>query len=89
MLNFEGAKKKALEEINKNYKIQGNKIVIRDEYTITNNHGWIFSYQSKLALEGSFEHRLIGNFPLFVSKEYGSLHYIPHGTTVEDIIKTL
>lgn len=89
MLSFEDAKDKALEEINKNYKIQGDQIIIRDEYTLTNDYGWIFSYQSKLALEGSFKHRLVGNLPLFVSKENGSLYYIPHGTTIEDIIKNL
>lgn len=89
MIDLEIAKKKVIEELNKKYKVEGDQIVVIDEYIITNDYGWAFSYQSQLALEGSFRHNLVGNFPIFVSKTDGSIHYIPRGMSIEKLVEEL
>jgi hypothetical protein len=89
MIDINIAKEKALEYINSKYAVSGDKLVIRDEYSSENNYGWVFSYQSQLALKGSFRHRLAGNRPVFVSKQDGSICYLPNGFTVDKFVEAL
>ena len=67
MINIEHAKEIAEEYVNKDYCIEGDKLVVIDEETIEKEYGWIFFFDSLRHLETRDDSYLIaGNAPIIV-----------------------
>jgi hypothetical protein len=76
------AKLIAFECVNEKYSVEGDELIVLDEYTIEKSYGWVFFYQSKRYLETqSISHRVGGNGPILVTKlgevyQFGTLHSV-------------
>lgn len=63
-------------------------LMIIDSETIEFNFGWVFFYTSKMYLEtGNNIYAIVGNAPIIVDKEDGSLHITGTAAPVEEYIK--
>jgi len=77
MIDIETAKKIAEDYVNKDYHLEGDRLIIVDEETIEKEYGWIFFYDSLRYLESGDDSYLIaGNAPLIVEKDDGSVHVL-------------
>jgi hypothetical protein len=74
MVNQQDARKLVLTQINEEYNIPGDELVIRDEKTIEKSYGWIFFYNSKRYLQTQEIHYLvIGNGPIIFERDSGNI----------------
>ncbi len=69
MIDKKTAEKIVTEYLNHCYPVQGDKLVILDEYTIETAYGWVFFFNSQRYLEtNDFHYMVAGNGPLLVKK---------------------
>ena len=74
MIDKDTARSIALAEINK--PSQPIECVILDQHTMEENFGWVFFYQSRRCAEtGDEMEMLVGNAPLIVNRQDGSVYY--------------
>ncbi len=89
MLNLESAKKKVVAYLDSQYKVKDEPLVmIREDFIVTKDYGWIFSYESKRFLEtGELRYRLVGNYPLLIFKDSGEIYPVDTIDDLEKIVK--
>jgi hypothetical protein len=74
-MNHDNAKLLAIEHLNKTDIRYAAELLIVDESTIETADSWIFFYESRKWIEeGDRTARLLGNLPIEVSKNDGSIH---------------
>ncbi|MDX2241943.1 MAG: YrhB domain-containing protein [Leptolyngbyaceae cyanobacterium bins.302] len=87
MINKEEARLLALEQISKNWDVNGGHPVLLDEATIERNFGWVFFYDSSKHIEtGELRDAIAGNAPIIVNKYDGSIHVTGTHKSVFDFI---
>jgi hypothetical protein len=87
MITLDEARDIANEYVSKLESEAGKSLRIVDEQTIEKSFGWVFFYNSKDYLEtGDFRSMLVGNAPLIVDKNDGSLHETGTAKPVSDYI---
>ena len=65
------------------------ELMVRENRIIRNDHGWIFSYDSKKAiLEQNRRYSIAGNYPIFIFEESARMYTIYPGVNLEEIIDT-
>lgn len=92
MINFFDAIKVANECLEKTFGLseQKDSIQIMEDKTICHDSGWVFFYNSKKFIETkNFDFMLVGNRPLFVSKDDGALQFIRADIDIVDAIRDL
>jgi hypothetical protein len=88
MIDKETARKLAYKYLNSTNPHVKDEIIIRDEYTIEKEYGWIFRYNTKTYIEtGDYGKSLIGGGPLIVEKSDGSLEMLGSAYSPEDQIR--
>jgi hypothetical protein len=70
---------------------QGNpdvEFVIVDDRTLEYDFGWVFFWNSRQFVEtGDIRHALLGNAPLIVDKDDGTLHVTGTGRPTEEYVR--
>jgi hypothetical protein len=70
---------------------QGNpdvELAIMDDATLERDFGWVFFWSSREFVEtGDIQYGLLGNAPLIVDKEDGTLHVTGTGRPTEEYIR--
>ena len=88
MIDFETAKKIALEEINRRYTGAFGPLVLLEADTIEKPYGWIFFYVTqKYSETQEFQYALAGNGPLIVERLGGAVHRLGTGRSVEEYVR--
>ena len=88
MLDLESAKKKVLAYLDSRYKIKNDALVIREDFIVSKDYGWIFSYESKRFLEtGEFRYRRVSNYPLLIFKNSGKIYPVNTTDDLEKLVK--
>jgi hypothetical protein len=88
MLNLESAKKEIQDHLNLKYETENDALVIREDYIVHKEYGWIFSYESKKYLEtGEIRYRRVGNFPLLIFKDSGKIYSVDSVKHLEKIVQ--
>jgi hypothetical protein len=88
MLSLESAKKKVQDYLNLKYETKNDALVIREDYIVHKEYGWIFSYESKKYLETKeIRYRRVGNFPLLILKDSGKIYPVDNVEYLEKIVK--
>ena len=63
------------------------ELMIMKDRIIKNEHGWVFSYDSKKAiLEQNRRYSIAGNYPIFIFEESARMYTIYPGVNLEEII---
>ena len=63
------------------------ELMVREDRIIRNEHGWVFSYDSKKAiLEQNRRYSVAGNYPIFIFEESARMYTIYPGVNLEEII---
>ncbi|WP_426753905.1 hypothetical protein [Myxococcus sp. Y35] len=75
--NLEHARRLALEEANRGWKDLEDPIVINDAVSYATRYGWVFFYNLRSVIEGRKPLGLLGNGPIAVLRDDGSVHRIP------------
>jgi hypothetical protein len=77
MINIEQAKKIAEEYVNKDYYVEGDRLIVVNEETIEKEYGWVFFFDSLKHLEtGDDSYLVAGNAPVVVEKNDGGIHVL-------------
>ena len=62
--------------------------IITGIFPIERDLGWLFLYNTRAFAETfDYDYELIGNSPIIVDKDDGSLHYTGTGRSIEEYIK--
>lgn len=86
-LTIEQARELAEQFANANYSVEGDRIVVLDEFTQTKTYGWIFSLQSKRYVDtNNFSYMLVGLGPTIVMND-GSIHQFGTAVQPEEAIR--
>jgi hypothetical protein len=86
MLTKTDALKLVLKELHRKFSSEIPVVVI-DEYTIEKPYGWVFFYNSRKFLEtDAFQDCLLGNGPIIINKNSGTIEFHGSGTPLEEII---
>ena len=81
------AKKLVEQELNKLSESPGS-LVVQEELTLCEDFGWVFFYNSQKYIEtGDFKSSLVGNAPIVVLKDDGSIRYTGTAHPVEYYLK--
>jgi Immunity protein 35 len=92
MLNKEAAKKLAENFIESLLfeSLNGDSLVIIDEYTLEKDYGWIFSYNTQTFNETKdYSYSLINHGPVIVNKETGVVKEIIGGPFMKKILQSM
>jgi hypothetical protein len=87
MHNYDEARTKVIEELNRGYDSLEDEIIIEEERTIKKSYGWIFFYNSKRYLETEeISYMLIGNSPIIFERDSGNFVRLPSAYPAEQSI---
>jgi hypothetical protein len=88
LINQETARRIAAEYIGEgSLRPDGVTPVILDDKTIERDFGWVFFYQSREHIEtGDFGSILLGNAPVIVDRDDGSLHVTGTAQPIESYL---
>jgi hypothetical protein len=83
MITYEQAKKIAFNELKKmeesslnNINEEPLRLHLFEEFTIEEDFGWVFFYDTKELVEtGDISHAMGGNAPFIVTRKEGTVHY--------------
>jgi hypothetical protein len=71
-----------------NQGIPDVEFAIMDDRTLERDFGWVFFWNSREFIDtGDFQYALLGNAPLIVDKEDGTLHVAGTGRPTEEYIR--
>jgi Immunity protein 35 len=90
MINQQQARELVYEEINKPdpYWPDKPEMIILDERTVEKDFGWVFYWTSRPWHEtGDFQQAIVGNGPIIISREGGSLYECGASPLEEDRIR--
>ena len=89
MIDFAAARSLVEAHLNKIYPATfADELVILDKSTLERGFGWVFFYSTKRFAEThDFHHTLIGNAPIIVDREDGSLHFTGTARPAEEYIR--
>ncbi|MFP2957769.1 YrhB domain-containing protein [Myxococcus sp. 1LA] len=75
--SLEHARRLALEEARRGWTDEEDPIVINDAVSYVTGYGWVFFYNLRSVIEGRKPLGLMGNGPIVVLRDDGSVHRIP------------
>ena len=87
-IDYEKARKMALDFVNSSYTEADDELLIVDEHTIEKEYGWYFFYNTRSFLDsGDHRYRLAGNGPVLVTKRFGKIVQFGTAHPVEHYIQ--
>ena len=83
MLDKATAQQRAMQFIMARWTHSDDEPVIMEQATIERDFGWMFHFQSRLAIAGDRSRRLIGNGAIIVNRHDGTVRQCGTGSPIE------